>query len=204
MREEDVRELQSAFRELKIAYSELQEKVKQQDQHIEELRGQLLKERLRNLELEKRLAKDSRNSSKPPSSDGYKRQQKRREKSQKKSGGQKGHSGHQLAQVETPDEVIEHRARDCQHCQHPLSQTVGVLKERRQVHELPPLRLQVREHQQIEQICPRCGGRSCGNFPQEWMQQPSMVPMCEGWPSIFPNSSSCLSKGSPNSLLICI
>ncbi|WP_151754426.1 IS66 family transposase [Dictyobacter vulcani] len=165
MREEDVRELQSAFRELKIAYSELQEKVKQQDQHIEELRGQLLKERLRNLELEKRLAKDSRNSSKPPSSDGYKRQQKRREKSQKKSGGQKGHSGHQLAQVETPDEVIEHRARDCQHCQHPLSQTVGVLKERRQVHELPPLRLQVREHQQIEQICPRCGGRSCGNFP---------------------------------------
>lgn len=150
----------------------MQERGKQQDlliqghhQQIEELQGQLLKERLRNLELEKRVATDSRNSSKPPSSDGYKRQQKRREKSQKKSGGQKGHSGHHLALVEAPDEVTQHRASNCQHCHHPLSQTEGVLKERRQVHEWPPLRLQVREHQQIEQICPQCGRRSCGNFP---------------------------------------
>lgn len=163
----DFRELQIAFRELKAAYSELQERVKQQDQRREELEGQLLKERLRNLELEKRLAKDSRNSSKPPSSDGYKRQQKRREKSEKKSGGQKGHDGHHLAQVERPDAVIEHRVSDCQHCQHSFSQMRGVVKERRQVFELPPLRLQVTEHQQIEHNCPRCGKRSCGDFPLE-------------------------------------
>ena len=170
MKEEDARdlhyafmELQSTLEELKAAYRKLQERGKQQDLLIQEQRQQI--EQLRNLELEKRVSKDSRNSSKPPSSDGYKRQQKRREKSGKKSGGQKGHSGHQLAQVDTPDAVIEHQASNCQHCQHPFSQTRGVLKERRQVHELPPLRLQVTEHQQIEHICPRCGERSCGNFP---------------------------------------
>lgn len=172
MTEEDVKKLQSdfqelqrAFRELKAAYGVLQERVKQQDQRIEELEGQLLKERLRNLELEKRLAKDSRNSSKPPSSDGYKRQQNRREKSQKRSGGQEGHSGHHLAHVGTPDEVVEHRARQCQHCQRLLPQNEGIVNERRQLHELPSLRLRVIEHQQIQQVCPGCGHHCRGSFP---------------------------------------
>jgi transposase len=161
----DFLELQKAFRELKTAYSALQERVKQQEERIEELSLQLLKERLRNLELEKRLGKDSHNSSKPPSSDGYKRQQKRREKSKKSSGGQSGHSGHQLAQVETPDEVVEHRATHCQRCQSFLPQTGGVVKERRQLHELPPLHLRVTEHQQVEQICSGCGACTTGDFP---------------------------------------
>ena len=71
---------------MKATYSELQEVVKEKEQRIEEQENQLLKERLRNLELEKRLAKDSHSSSKLPSSDGYKQ----REKSQKTSGGQEG------------------------------------------------------------------------------------------------------------------
>jgi transposase len=172
MTEEEARALQSAcadlqkaFHELKAAYSELLASVKEKEQRIEELESQLLKERLRNLELEKRLAKDSHNSSKPPSSDGYKRQTKRREKSQKSRGGQAGHRGHHLAQVPTPDQVVQHRPQHCQQCNEVLPQTEGVVKERRQIHDVPPLRLQVREHQIVEQRCPRCGARCQGAFP---------------------------------------
>ncbi len=159
-------DLQSAFHELKAAYRELQEQMKQKEQRIEELESQLLKEKLRNLELEKRLAKDSHNSSKPPSSDGYKRQGKRREKSQKSRGGQVGHPGHRLALVATPDQVLQHRPRYCQQCEEALPQTGGIVKECRQIHDVPPLRLQVTEHQVIEQTCPRCGACCQGTFPR--------------------------------------
>lgn len=172
MTEEEARELKSAladlqraFHELKVAHSELQEMVKQKDQRIEELERQLLKEKLRNLELEKRLAQDSHNSSKPPSSDGYKRKAKRREKSQKSSGGQAGHPGHALAQRACPDQIVVHRPTQCQRCQQALPQAGGEVKERRQVHDMPPLRLEVTEHQVIEQTCPRCGARCQGVFP---------------------------------------
>ncbi len=159
-------ELQRAFQELRAAYSELQEVSKEKDQRIEELERQLLKERLRNLELEKRQAKDSHNSSKPPSSDGFKHTSKVRPKSQKKSGGQPGHSGHALVQVAKPDQVIMHQPTHCRTCQEPLPASGGEVKERRQVHDWPVLRLEVSEHQVIEHCCPHCGERSRGVFPR--------------------------------------
>ena len=62
-------------------------------------------------ELERRLGLDSSNSSKPPSSDGYKKPpkpQNLREKTGKKSGGQEGHQGTNLRQVEKPDHIVDH------------------------------------------------------------------------------------------------
>ena len=62
--------------------------------------------------LEAILAKDSHNSSKPPSSNGFKRPPKSlRIKSGKKAGGQKGHEGATIRQVENPDKTVIHRPR---------------------------------------------------------------------------------------------
>jgi transposase len=117
-------------------------------------------------ELEGQLAKDSHTSLKPPSSDGPKRRQRsQRQKSEKPTGGQPGHAGHSLMQVENPDEVVRHRPRICDQCQQPLEGIVGQVKERRQVHDLPQVRLVVREHQVEEVCCPACQHLSVGSFP---------------------------------------
>jgi transposase len=76
----------------------------------------VLAERLH--EVEARLAKDSHNSSKPPSSDGLVRKTKSlRRRSGKKPGGQIGHRGDTLRLVAGPDEVVEHRSLVCSGCQ---------------------------------------------------------------------------------------
>jgi transposase len=61
-------------------------------------------------ELERRLGLDSSNSGKPPASDGYQKRPRPlnlRAKTDKKSGGQEGHEGKTLRQVENPDKVVD-------------------------------------------------------------------------------------------------
>jgi len=120
-------------------------------------------------ELEARLAKDSHNSSKPPSSDGLARKTRSlRRKSGKKAGGQLGHRGEMLRLVAEPDTVVEHRPGICTGCQAPLDAAAPVvLRERRQVQDLPPLRLQITEHQALHVRCPACQAVSRGAFPPE-------------------------------------
>jgi transposase len=119
--------------------------------------------------LEGRLAKDSHNSSKPPSSDGLRRKTKsQRQKSGKRPGGQLGHRGETLRLQVTPDIVVEHRPAVCSHCQTPLEAAVPVvLRERRQVQDLPPLRLVVTEHQALHLQCPACQQVTVGVFSAE-------------------------------------
>ncbi|HEX9413294.1 MAG TPA: IS66 family transposase [Ktedonobacterales bacterium] len=121
-------------------------------------------------ELEARLATDSHNSSKPPSSDplGRKRPRSQRRRSGKKPGGQLGHRGETLHLVAMPDELVEHRPAVCTTCQMPLGETAPVVRnERRQVRELPPVRLVVREHRALHVRCPSCEQVSVGSFPAE-------------------------------------
>ncbi len=131
------------------------------------LREQLTVVLARVQELEARLAKDSHNSSKPPASDGLRRKTKSlRTRSGKKPGGQLGHDGQTLRLLATPDVVVEHRPTLCVACQTPLdARALVVLRERRQVHELPPLRLQVAEHQALHVQCSACRAVSVGVFP---------------------------------------
>jgi transposase len=120
-------------------------------------------------ELKERLAsalKDSHNSSKPPSSDGLRRKPKSlREKSGKQRGGQPGHRGHHVSLVATPDVVETHRPRQCSACQRELPSDAPSWMERRQVSELPPLRLRVTEHRLEHVRCPACGATTVAEAP---------------------------------------
>ena len=129
--------------------------------------NRLLLERVQ--ELEARLAKDSHNSSKPPSSDGLRRKTKSlRKPSGRKPGGQLGHRGETLHLVAVPDTVVEHRPAACTHCQVALGGSEPVvLRERRQILDVPAVRLHVTEHQALHLCCPACGQVSVGVFPPE-------------------------------------
>lgn len=119
-------------------------------------------------ELQARLAKDSHNSHLPPSSDRFARQPKSlRKKSGKKPGGQEGHPGATLSFSQTPDEVIVHAVERCEHCQQDLRHIAPVAVERRQVVDLPPPRVLVREHQAESKCCPHCQQRSTAPFPAD-------------------------------------
>ena len=116
--------------------------------------------------LENQKSKDSKNSSKPPSGDGFaKRTKSLRTKSGRKSGGQKDHPGSTLEWQEEVDEIFVHPVLDCTSCGTSL-EFVEVLNLRcSQVHDLPPIKLVVHEHQAEEKCCPNCGVMNQGKLP---------------------------------------
>lgn len=116
--------------------------------------------------LEGRLSKTSKNSSKPPSGDGFgKRTQSLRGKSQKHSGGQPGHPGQTLEWSEQVDEVIPHPVEHCAGCGTSLMEVSLEQTLTRQVHDLPEMKMRVIEHQVEVKCCPECGQRNEGEFP---------------------------------------
>ena len=100
-------------------------------------------------ELEARLGQSPRNSSKPPSSEGYEKPapKSRRGKTDRPSGGQTGHKGHTLKQVAVPDEVLVHEPAVCGGCGESLAGAPVVSTESRQVFDLPPISVWITEHQ---------------------------------------------------------
>jgi transposase len=142
--------------------------LRAQVSEVPALREQVTALLARILELEAQRAKDSHNSGKPPSTDGLKRRTKSlRRPSGKKAGGQLGHRGETLHLVATPDAVVEHRPAVCTACQATLAEAPVVGRERRQVQEVPPVRLRVTEHQALRVQCPKCQVVSVGMFPTE-------------------------------------
>ena len=119
-------------------------------------------------ELKEKANKNSRNSSKPPSSDGFKKKTKSlRGKSGKKSGGQKGHPGQTLEWSEGEREFCLHEVKECVECGASLSGEPVRQKRGRQVFELPAIKLAVTEHQVEVKDCPHCGKENQGEFPAE-------------------------------------
>jgi transposase len=120
-------------------------------------------------ELERRLGKDSSNSSMPPSSDGLRKPARAARRTDGRSEGrrpgkQPGAPGAHLAQVEEPDEVAWHVPDRCGGCGAELTDASVVGVEARQVFDLPPLGLRVTEHRAERRRC-ACGATTAAAFP---------------------------------------
>ena len=118
-------------------------------------------------ELQRQLGLNSHNSSKPPSSDGYRKPAPKslRGKSERPSGGQWGHPGQRLEFRENPDRTVVHRPTVCGGCGSPLAaEAPSESVERRQVFELQAW-VEVTEHQAHAVRCACCGEVTHGVFP---------------------------------------
>jgi transposase len=117
-------------------------------------------------ELEKRLGKNSSNSSKPPSSDGLKRTRSLRSNtSGRKPGGQPGHPGQRLHPSAAPDDVIDLPLEQCPQCASDLSAQPVESEEVRQVFELPPIKMRITAYRAQRKRCPHCGRLFTAEFP---------------------------------------
>ncbi len=146
---------------------ELLERLAQRDVLIEALSAELGAARVRIAELEARLGQSSRNSSKPPSSDGLAKPAPKslRRRGARKPGGQDGHPGSTLTPVAIPDEVITHEPDWCRGCGDGLGGTPEVGREHRQVFDIPPISVRVTEHQLIARRC-CCGTTTRAEAPE--------------------------------------
>jgi transposase len=137
------------YEELAALVVALQARIAEQDAQIAELKRQ--------------LAASSRNSSKPPSSDGLDKPAPKslRGRSGRRPGGQPGHEGRTLRQVGEPDEVVVYEPGACGGCGGNLSaddRPAGVV--RRQVFDIPKINVRVIEHRLVSRRC------ACGTVTQ--------------------------------------
>jgi len=120
-------------------------------------------------ELERRLGLNSSNSGKPPSSDGLTkppRTKSLREPSGKKPGGQKGHRGETLRQVENPDVIVDHYPEGCTNCALKMTPEMGTGYHSRQVFDVPEPKVVVTEHRAHSCLCPNCQTVTSAPFPE--------------------------------------
>jgi transposase len=119
-------------------------------------------------ELERQLAADSRNSSKPPSSDGLRKKpapKSLRQRTGRKPGRAKGDPGGRLEQVADPDKVVDHHPAVCGDCGDDLTDARSTGYRARQVFDLPEIRPQVTEHRLHQAVC-GCGHTSTAPAPE--------------------------------------
>jgi transposase len=135
---------------------------------IHELEQQATQQNDRIQKLEDQLAKNSQNSSNPPSSDGLKKPKTKslRQQSGKSKGGQKGHQGHTLEMVSNPHHREVCPLTICPHCAHDLSQIPATAHEKRQLFDLPPIEIEVTEYQAEIKQCPHCQKQAKATFPE--------------------------------------
>ena len=108
-------------------------------------------------ELERRLGRNSRNSSQPPSADGPAAPARStRRRSGRKPGKQPGTGGATLGLVADPDEIVDHVPEACGGCGAELAEAPQVGVVRRQVHDIPRIAPRVVEHRLHRRRC-GCG-----------------------------------------------
>ncbi len=161
-------EKDAALEELRYEKISMREELKEKDACI-----QRLEERVKLLE--DRASMNSRNSSRPPSTDDPNKPPARRstrEPSERKPGGQPGHDGETLSLVKKPDEIVLHELETCA-CGCSLCGVSGEVVRRVQVFDLPEKLFTVVEHRVVEKRCPACGESSKGILPEDVKEAPA-------------------------------
>jgi hypothetical protein len=144
--------------------------------------------------------KNSRTSSTSPSQDlGRSNRISLRTPSGKKPGGQPGHTGYTLPMSDTPDEIIDHHPRVCNHCGEELEKVVSSSFTRRQIVDIPPIFPIYIEHRSHTKICPMCSFQNKGLFPRIiCIHRFSMAPALRLRQVIFPFTKVFPTNASAN------
>lgn len=132
------------------------------------LKEEIVALKTENADLKARLNSDSHNSNKPPSSDGYKKKTVKPafpKGKNSRQGGQEGHEGKTLRQVEVPDKIVVCAPATCS-CGHGFTGKELELSEKRQVFDLPQPKLDITEYQIFKACCPICGQEQKGAAPE--------------------------------------
>ena len=113
--------------------------------------------------LEDQINKNSRNSSRPPSTDSPFRNKKKKKNPIQ---GRKKRVGTTLAQVAHPDEIVICEVALCEHCQENLSDIPVLNIDKHQVTDIPPVKAYTTEYQGEIKQCPHCHQITKATFPQ--------------------------------------
>src|SRR5215207_3257812 len=152
--------------------ADLSERIAKLAARLQRVEEKLARQQCLNYELKRRIAeleaasvvKDSHNSGLPPALDppaaraanAIRRTRSLRRPSGKRPGAQAGHPGHIRARVEEPDRVVTHAPRECRGYGASLSSGYIVRCERRQVIDIPPVKVWVVEHRALTKRCRDC------------------------------------------------
>ena len=162
---------------MRAANARLRELLAERDAHIahllaqgaqvDELQARVAELQAQVADLTARVKQTSKNSSRPPSSDGLGKPEPKslRKKTGRKPGRPKGQPGATMELTGTPDHVLRHEPPACRKCGTGLTGARQAGMERRQVTGIPPVKAEVTEHQMIERECPCCGERTRADAP---------------------------------------
>jgi transposase len=143
---------------LRAADTRLRELLAERDAEIAALRDLVTALQSQVADLAAQVKTNSRNSSKPPSSDGPARPSPKslRGKSGRKPGRPEGQPGTTMELSEHPDKKVRHRPAKCGCCGKSLRNAPVTAVERRQVIDVPPVKTVTTEHQMLTVKC-GCG-----------------------------------------------
>ncbi|MCK6695760.1 MAG: IS66 family transposase [Thermoanaerobaculia bacterium] len=160
---------------------------------IEAQRGQIDQLELRVKDLESQINQNSRNSSRPPSTDWKKSKPAFPRGAGGKIGGKKGHDGGTLKMVSQVDDTVYHRLEVCSHCGKAHFQEPLNVHARRQVFDIPLPRIEVTEHQVLTWTCCGCQHENRGSFPADVTSATQYGPRLQTMSVLF-NNAYCIPR----------